>query len=245
MQQGLVKSGGCRGSVGKQRRPRPVSRHASIKAAGYWGPRHSALGPWLRLEAKSERALGPGATAGVLGTGVPRLACLRPRAWLIQRPGTVHLHQQPLKTLARGQASRGGRRKTSSGAASLGWLPRCVDIYASWTSRGSRDVSHDDQGRAGASGRRVLVASLVLRGQAQARSPEASGKGFHIDATIPIPAGRQDGGHHGAHISVTTRAFGRRRPPFVRTTCTSCLPSKLAVVGSLPAQYLGRGPGPL
>ena len=32
---------------------------------------------------------------------------------------------------------------------------------------------------------------------------------------------------------------------FARIACTSCLPSNLAVVGSLPAQYLGRGPGPL
>src|SRR3954470_8284075 len=55
----------------------------------------------------SSRALGPGATFGVLGTGVPRLACLRPMAWLHQRPGTAHPQWQPLKTLARGQASRG------------------------------------------------------------------------------------------------------------------------------------------
>ena len=139
---------------------------------------------------------------GVLGTGVPRLGCLRPRAWLHQWPGTAHLHQQPLKTLARGQASRGGRRKSTSGAASLGWLPR-------GTSRGSRDVSHDDQGQAGASGRRVLVASLVLKGKAQARSPEASGKGFHIGATRPRPARLQDGGHRRAHDGITTSAFGR------------------------------------
>ena len=83
-------------------------------------------------------------------------------------------------------------------------------------------MSHDDQGQAGTSGRRVLIASLVLKGQAQARSPEASGKGFHIGATRPRPAGRQDGGHRRAHDGVTTRAFGRRRPPFVRMTCTSC-----------------------
>ena len=37
-------------------------------------------------------------------------------------------------------------------------------------------MSRDDQGQACASGRRVPVASLVLNGQAQARSPEASGK---------------------------------------------------------------------
>ena len=67
---------------------------------------------------------------GVLGTGVPRLACLRPTAWLHQRPCTAHLHQQTLKTLARGQASRGGRHKTSSGAASPGWLARGGEIKA-------------------------------------------------------------------------------------------------------------------
>ena len=50
------------------------------------------------------------ATVGVLGTGVPRLACLRPVAWLKGGPSTAHLHQHRLKTLARGQASQGGRR---------------------------------------------------------------------------------------------------------------------------------------
>ena len=71
-----------------------------------------------------------------------------------------------LKTLARGQASRGGRRKTSSGAASPGRLARSGDIKAGQASRGSRDVSHDDQDQAGASARSVLVSSLVLRRQA-------------------------------------------------------------------------------
>ena len=103
--QGLVKSGSCRGSMGKRRRPRPINRHASTKAAGYWGPRCSALALWLRLEAKSERALGPGATVGVLGMGVPRLACLRLAAWVHSRPSMARLHQQTLKTLERGQAS--------------------------------------------------------------------------------------------------------------------------------------------
>ena len=70
--------------------------------------------------------------------------------------------------------------------------------------------------------RSVLVSSLVLKRQAQARSPEASGKGFHIGATRPRPAGGQDGGHHGAQDGVTTSAFGRRRPSFVRIARTSC-----------------------
>ena len=129
--------------MGKWRRPRPINRHTPTVAAGCWGPRRSALALWLRLEAKSERALGPGATVGVLGTGVPRLACLRPTAWLSQQAVRPIFINKASKTLARGQASRGGRRKTSPGAASLGWLPRSGDIYARCTSRGSRDVSHD------------------------------------------------------------------------------------------------------
>ena len=71
------------------------------------------------------------------------------------------------------------------------------------TSRGAHDASHDDQGQAGASGRKVLVSSLVLKEQAQATSPEASGKGFHIGATRPRPVGRQGGGHRGAQDGVT------------------------------------------
>ena len=86
----------------------------------------------------------------VLGTGVPRLACLRPTAWLKGGPSTVHLHQHRLKTLARGQASRGGRRGASSGKASSGWLtrrqrdqgrvPHEVPVTQAMTTKGARRV---------------------------------------------------------------------------------------------------------
>ena len=39
-------------------------------------------------------------------------------------PSAAHLHQHKPKTLARGQASRGGRHGPSSGTASSGWLAR-------------------------------------------------------------------------------------------------------------------------
>ena len=136
--------------------------------------------------------------------GSPDLPACRPMVWLHQRPCTAHLHQQTLKTLARGQASWGRRCKTSSGATSPSRLARGGEIKARGTSRGPHDVSHDDQGQAGASTRSVLVSSLVLKGQAQARSPEASRKGFHIGATRQRPAGWQDGGHRGAQDGVTT-----------------------------------------
>ena len=61
---------------------------------------------------------------GVLGTGVPRLACLRHAAWLKGGPARPIFTDTTLKTLARGQASRGGRHKASSGASSPGRLAR-------------------------------------------------------------------------------------------------------------------------
>ena len=92
---------------------------------------------------------------------------------------------------------------------------RSGDIKARQTSRGSRDVSHDEWHQAGASARIVLISSLVLRRPAQAKSTEASGKGCHIGAMRPRPGGRQGGGHHGAQDGVIVRAFGSRRPTLV------------------------------
>mgnify|MGYP005829094449 CR=1 FL=1 len=63
-------------------------------------------------------------SVGVLGTGVPRLACLRPAVWLQWGPNAAQLRQLKLKTLTRGQASRGGQHEGSLGTASSGWLAR-------------------------------------------------------------------------------------------------------------------------
>ena len=175
--------------------------------------------------------MGLGTTVGVLGMGVPRLACLRPVSWLKWGPSAAHLHQPKLKTLARGQASRGGRQEASSGAASSGRLTRRRRDQCKGTSRGSHDASHDDQGQAGAGLRRVLVSPLVQRGQAQAK---ASGKGYHSSATRPRPAERQDGGHHGAQDSIIASAFASRRPPLVRIACTSCPLSKWSLLAPFP-----------
>ena len=96
------------------------------------------------------------------------------------------------------------------------------EIKARGTSRGAHDASHDDRNQAEASLRSVLVSSLVQRGQAQARSTEASSKGFHIGATRPRLVGRQDRGHHGAQDGIITSTFGRRRPPLLKIACSSC-----------------------
>ena len=60
-------------------------------------------------------------------------ACgLRPAAWLRWGPSAAHLHRPKLKTLTRGQASRGGRHKASSGAASPGRLARRRRDQGKW-----------------------------------------------------------------------------------------------------------------
>ena len=87
--------------MGKQRRPRPINRHASTEAAGFWGPRCSELDPWLCREDKPKRTMGPGATVGVLETGVPRPACLRPMAWLSQQAVRPIFINKASKTLAK------------------------------------------------------------------------------------------------------------------------------------------------
>ena len=164
----------------------------------------------------------PGATVGVLGTGVPRLACLRPAAGLSSGPVRhvfINKRSRPLQgAKPRGADDTRPPQEWPHQAGSRG----AERSRQGGTSRGSHDVSHDDQGQAGASDRIILVSSSVLRRQAQSRSTEASSKGFNISATRPRLAGRQDRGHRGAHNSITTRAFGRRRPPLVRIACTSC-----------------------
>ena len=105
-------------------------------------------GPFASLLSHARHALCSGATIGVLGTGVPRLACLRPAVWLKWGPSASHLHQLKLKTLARGQALRGGRQKASSEAASTGRLarrrrdqggvPHDVPVTQAMTTKGAR-----------------------------------------------------------------------------------------------------------
>ena len=110
--------------------------------------------------------------------GSPDLPARGPRQGFASRHVWPIFINKAFKTLVRGQASRGRQRRTSSGAASLGWLVRGREIKARRTSRGSNDASHDDRDQAGASAHNVLGTSLVLGRQAQMMSTEASGKRF-------------------------------------------------------------------
>ena len=165
------------------RRPRP-------QAVGARGAPHLTFGfaskpspsaPWAR-----------GLLSASWEWGSPDLPSCGPRR------GSASRLVWPIFTNKLSRPSRGGRHKTSSGPASPGWLARGGEIKARKTSRGPHDVSHDDRDQAGASAHNLLVSPLVLRRQAQVVSTKASRKGFHIGATRPRPAGRQDGGHRGA-----------------------------------------------
>ena len=88
------------------------------------GPAALRSCPFASLHGQVRARLGPGGYCRCSGNGGPQ-TCLPAACGVAQRgPSTAHPHQHRLKTLARGQASRGGRRGASSGTASSGWLTR-------------------------------------------------------------------------------------------------------------------------
>ena len=154
----------CRGRVGDPIRPRPINRHASTKAAGDWA-RRAPHWPFGFASKPSSIALcARGLLSAFWERGSPDLPACGPRH------GSASWPVRPIFTNKLSRPSRGGQRKTPLGAASPDWLTRGGEIKARQTSRGCRDVRHDDQDQAGASARSVLVSPLVLRKQAQAQS---------------------------------------------------------------------------
>src|SRR4051812_29669535 len=189
------------------------------------------------------RALGPGATVGVLGTGVPRLACLRPAAWLKWGPSVAHLHQHKTQDPREGPslARRTTRRFLKHG---LLRLAREEAERSRWgTSRGAHDASHDDQGcQAGASPRSVLPFLFGAKG-ASAGERIKQRHPFQCNETKTSSVTRRKSlwspswRHH--------QSLWQAKTNFSQDKCTRCSPSNWPIVGALPAQYLGRGPGPL
>src|SRR4051812_38637070 len=192
--------------------------------------------------AKSRRALSPGATVGVLGTGVPRLAYLRPAAWLQGGPARpIFINTRP-KTLTRGQTSRDGRRRASSGTASSGWLmrrrrdqggvPHKVPMTQAMTTKGARR----------APARSASSFPLWCKGGKRMREHQAK-------ASISVQRDQdQSNGVKEVIVEPKTaspQGLWQARTNFSQDKCTRCSPSKRPIVGALPAQYLGRGPGPL
>ena len=138
-----------------------------------------------------ERALGPGATIGVLGTGVPRLACLRPAGWLNQWPSTARLHQPTLKTLTRGQASRGGRQGASSGTASSGWLMRRQRVQGRVPHEVPMTQAMTTKGASRVPARVVSSFPLWCKGSKRRREHQAKAS-FSVQQNQDQPNGREE-----------------------------------------------------
>ena len=156
------------------------------------GPATLRTCPFASLHGQVRARLGPGGYCRRSGNGGPQ-TCLLGACGVAQRgaqhgPSSSTQSQDP-----REGPNLAGRTTRSFLKHGLVRLAREeAERSRRGTSPGARDARHDDQGcQAGASVRSVLVSSSVLRRQAQARSTEASSKGFHIGATRPRPEGRK------------------------------------------------------
>ena len=196
--------------MGKRRHPHPsvAGRQSRPQAVGACGAPHLPFGfaskpspsaPWARglLSAFWER-------------GSPDLPACSPQR------GSAGGPVCPIFTNKQSRPSRGAKPREAGDTRPPQEWPhqvgsRGAERSRQGTPREVRMTQAMTTGARRATARSVLVSSLVLKGQVQTRRPEASGKGFHISATRPRPAGRRDGGHRGAQDGVTTRAFGRRR----------------------------------
>ena len=128
------------------------------------GPATLRTCPFASLLSQVRACRGPGGYCRRSRNGGPQ-TCLPAACGVAQRgPNTDHLHQHKLKTLARGQASRGGRQEASLGAASSGRLARRRRDQGRGTSRGTRDTSHDDQRRQAGASRAVSSFPLWCKG---------------------------------------------------------------------------------
>ena len=104
----------------------PTSNQPPRSAQGHrlLGPTALRTYPFASLLGQVRARHGPGGYCRRSGNGGPQ-TCLPVACGVAQRgPSTAHLHQHRLKTLARGQSSRGGRQGASSGTASSSWLMR-------------------------------------------------------------------------------------------------------------------------
>ena len=156
----------------------------------------------------------------------------------------AHLHQHMLKTLARGQASWGGRQEASSGTASSGWLAR--------RRRDQGGVPHEvpvtqamtTEARRAPGGRRPAQSPCFPFG-AKGASAGKSIKQRQPFRCNKTKTSRMAGWRSSWSLSLCYhQSLWQARTNFSQDKCTRCSPSKWPIVGALPAQYLGRGPRP-
>ena len=157
----------------------------------------------------------------------------------------AHLRQHKLKTLARGQASRGGRQEASSGTASSGWLARRRRDQGGVPREVPVTQAMMTEARRAPGGRRPAQSPCFLFG-AKGASTGKSIKQRQPFRCNKTKTSRTVGWRSSWSPSRRYRqGLWQARTDFSQDKCTRCSPSKWPIVGALPAQYLGRGPGPL
>src|SRR4051812_13595885 len=193
---------------------------------------------------EDERGMPSGASpslgVGVLGTGVPRLACLRPAAWLEWGPNVAHLHQHKSQDPREGPSLA---RRTTWSFLQHGLLrlaPEEAERSRWGTSRVAHDASRDDQRcQAGASPRSVLPFLFGAKGasageKVKQRHPfrcnETKTNSTTRRKSLWIPSRR----HH--------QNLWQGKTNFSQDKCSRCSPSNRPIVGALPAQIFGKRP---
>ena len=150
-----------------------------------------------------------------------------------------------LKTLARGQASQGERHGTSSGAASSGWLTRRRRNQGGVHREVPLTQAMTTQGARRAPARAASFFPLWCKGGKRSR-----GVPRHQAKVAILVQQDQDQSNGGKEVIMEPRTASpqglwQARTNFSQDKCTRCSPSNWPIVGAHPAQYLGRGPGPL
>src|SRR3954469_16399419 len=160
-----------------------------------------------------------------------------------RRPSTAHLHQHKTQDPREGPSLTGRTTQSFLKHGLIRLAHEEAERSRRGTSRGAHDISHDDQGRqAGASLHSVLPFLFGAKGASaddriKQRHPYRCNETKTNSATRKKSLWSPSRRHH--------QSLWQARTNFSQEKCTRCSPSKWPIVGALPTQYLGRGPGPL
>src|SRR4051812_47475442 len=212
------------------RRPRPQAVRAcgALPLPFRLSARPSPCAPWARglLSAFWER-------------GSPDLPACGLRRGSNGGPARPIFINARLKTLARGQASRGRRHGASSSMASSGWLAR--------RRRDQGGVPHEVPMT------QAMMTKGARRAPARAASPfplwcKGSKRRREDQAKAPISVQRdRDQSNGGKEVTMEPRTASpqglwQAKTNFSQDKFTRCSPSNWPIVGALPAQIFGERP---
>ena len=190
--------------------------------------------------------MGPGATVGVLGNGGPQ-TCLPAACGVAQRgPSTAHLHQHKTQDPREGPSLAGWTMQGFLRGDLTRQAREEAERSRKGTPRGARDASHDDQDQAGARRAPACAVSLFPFGAKGASTCQG------IRQRLPFRCNETKTSREARWRSPWSprrrhhQSLWQAKTTFCQDNLYSLSPFEFArVVGSLPAQYLGRGPGPI